>query len=168
MAEIIKVYKQNVKAMKFIGKKYGDDDRVNGDFGARWGEWHEHGWFDTIEEQFDGNLTEIIEDGGSHIGLMRGGHGSPFEYWIGLFMPEETAVPEGFASIDFPAGSLGVCWIYGKEEEVFMLEGQCGERLENEGFDVDTEWCFERYCCPRFTTPDEKGNIIIDICFYVK
>ena len=168
MAEIIKVYKQNVEAMRFIGKKYGDDDRVNGDFSARWGDWHENGWFDTVEGQFDGNLTEAIEDGGSHIGLMRGGHGSPFEYWIGLFMPEGTAIPDGFVSVDFPAGNLGVCWIYGKEEEVFMLEGQCGERLENEGFDVDTEWCFERYSCPRFTTPDEKGNVIIDICFYVK
>ena len=83
-------------------------------------------------------------------------------------MPEGTAVPDGFACIDFPAGELGVCWVYGKEEEVFMLEGKCGERLEKEGFDVITEWCFERYACPRFTTPDEKGNIILDICFFVK
>jgi hypothetical protein len=27
---------------------------------------------------------------------------------------------------------------------------------------------FLPYGCPRFTTPDEKGNIILDMCFYVK
>lgn len=24
------------------------------------------------------------------------------------------------------------------------------------------EWCFERYNCPGFTTPDEQGNVILD------
>ena len=46
-------------------------------------------------------------------------------------------------------------------------------RLEEEGFawkaDKDgVMWCFERYSCPRFTTPDEEGNVILDMCFYVK
>jgi len=168
MAEIIKVYKQSVGATRFIGKKYGNADRVDGDFGAKWGEWHENDWFNMLKQSFDGNISEAIEDYGSHIGLMREDESGQFEYWIGLFMPAGAAVPEGFASIDFPAGNLGVCWIYGKEEEVFMLEGKCGERLEKEGFAFSSDWCFERYNCPRFTTPDEKGNIIIDICFYVK
>ncbi len=29
-------------------------------------------------------------------------------------------------------------------------------------------WFFERYQCPRFTTPDEKGNVILDMCYFVK
>jgi len=29
-------------------------------------------------------------------------------------------------------------------------------------------WCIERYCCPRYTTPDEKGKIIMDCCYFVK
>lgn len=168
MAEIIKVYRQPLGAMRFIGKKYGDDDRVDGNFGAKWGEWHQNDWFGVIERQIDTGLKEVYEDGDSYIGLMRGGHDTPFEYWIGVFMPEGTAVPDGFRFIDFPACDLGVCWIYGKESEVFALEGKCGQRLEEEGFDIDTEWCFERYNCPRFTTPDENGNIIIDICFFTK
>ena len=24
------------------------------------------------------------------------------------------------------------------------------------------DWCFERYNCPRFTSPDEAGNVILD------
>ena len=99
---------------------------------------------------------------------MRGGHNEPFEYWIGCFVPENTIVPDGFDYIDFPESELGVCWVYGKENEVYCLEGPCGERLERDGFEVINNCCFERYACPRFTTPDEKGNIILDICFFVK
>jgi len=167
MAEIIKVYEQNVDAMRFIGKKYGDDDRVDGNFGAKWGEWHINDWFGKIEKLIDRHIKEIYEDGDAYIGLMHGGHDEPFEYWIGIFMPEGTIVPDGFDYIDFPAGKLGVCWIQGKENDVFMLEGKCGERLEKEGFDVNIDFCFERYACPRFTTPDDNGNIILDICFYL-
>ena len=29
-------------------------------------------------------------------------------------------------------------------------------------------WFFERYACPRFTTPDENGAVILDIGHYVK
>jgi len=171
MPEIIKTYKQSVGATRFIGKKYGDADRVDGSFGAKWGEWFEKGWFDTITSQFDGDLSQAQEDGGAYIGLMQGGHDTPFEYWIGVFMPEGTAVPEGCSHIDFPAGNLGVCWVYGKEHEVYMQEGQCWEQLEKEGYVGDpgnSFWGFERYVCPRFTTPDGDGNIVLDICFFVK
>lgn len=168
MSEIIKTYRQNIGAMRFIGKKYGDADRVNGNFGAKWGEWHANGWFETIEKQINNHLKETYEDGDSYIGLMRGGDNMSFEYWIGIFMPEGTSVPEGFEYIDFPAGNLGVCWVYGKENEVFMLEVKCYEKLKAERFSIITEWCFERYNCPRFTTPDEKDNIILDICFFIE
>lgn len=26
----------------------------------------------------------------------------------------------------------------------------------------EDDWCFERYNCPRFTMPDENGNVILD------
>jgi hypothetical protein len=45
------------------------------------------------------------------------------------------------------------------------------EKLLEEGYkisDGDAGWCFERYACPRYTTPDKNGNIILDICFYLK
>ena len=38
MAQIIKTYRQSVPAMRFIGKKYEDGDRVNGGFGKQWGD----------------------------------------------------------------------------------------------------------------------------------
>lgn len=51
MVEIINVYRQSIPAMRFIGKKYGDSDRVDGGFGAKWGEWFGNGWFTAIEKQ---------------------------------------------------------------------------------------------------------------------
>ena len=28
-------------------------------------------------------------------------------------------------------------------------------------------WFLERYNCPRYTVPDEKGNVILDYCAYL-
>jgi predicted transcriptional regulator YdeE len=172
-AEITKVYKQDVPALRFIGKKYGDSDRVDGMFGKYWGDWHQNGWFDVIEKQIDKDLKTLYEDGDAYIGLMRCKDGEPFEYWIGVFMPEGTQVPEGFEYRDFPKATLGVCWLHGSEGEVYGQEEQCMKKLEEEGYKVandykDGFWVFERYGCPRFTTPDENGKIILDICWYIK
>ena len=167
MAEIIKVYRQNIGALRFIGKKYNDSDRMNGTFSLKWREWFENNWFEVIEKQIDKSIKGIYEDGDAYIGLMRDKNGE-FEYWIGIFMPNNTGVPDGFSSVDFSEGELGVCWVYGKEDAVYCWEEKCRERLITEGFAISGEWCFERYVCPRFTTPDEKGNIILDICFCVK
>ena len=49
-----------------------------------------------------------------------------------------------------------------------MQEERCRERLTTEGFKPSPLCYFERYACPRFTTPDENGNIILDICFYLE
>jgi len=167
MTEITKVYRQTMGSAKFIGKRYTDEDRVDGMFGAKWGEWFQNGWFELLEKQAAGSMKDTYEDGDATVGLMRDVDGA-FEYWIGYFMPSGTPVPDGFASIDFPKSDLGICWVYGKEGEVYMQEGRCWERLKAEGFKTKGDWCFERYACPRFTTPDEKGNITLDIGFFVE
>ncbi len=43
----------------------------------------------------------------------------------------------------------------------------------DEGFNIIPDannawWFFERYCSPRFTNPDYQGNIILDICHFIK
>jgi len=171
MAEIIKTYRQSMEASRFIGKKYLDGDRVDGGFGAKWGEWFAKGWFGEIEKQIDKNVKPICEDGGASIGLERWKNGEPFEYWIGMFAPGGTEVPEGFQFKDFPKSELGVCWVYGKD--VFFHEQKCGKRLIEEGFEILNDennacWFFERYAPPRFCEKDEKGNITLDICYFLK
>ncbi len=95
-----------------------------------------------------------------------------YDAWVGMFAPLETEVIAGFDYIDFPHQNLGVCWIYGKEDEVHGLIPQCEEKLISSGMKIKSDehgylGHFERDQCPRFTTPDEKGNIILDYCYFV-
>lgn len=171
MAEVIKTYKQRMPASRFIGKKYGDEDRVNGFFSAKWGEWHQNGWFGEIEKA-PGYNTSFFEDAGAYIGMMRAKNGEPFQYWIGIFTPEGTTVPEGFQFIDLPPRTLGVCWIRGAEPDIYGKDDLVMEAFRKNGIAPVTDpegafWFFERYGCPRFTTPDENGYVILDHCYYV-
>ncbi len=172
MPEIIKCYRQKVPAARFIGVKYGDGDRVNGGFGVKWSEWFQNNRFAPLEELCNSEFLAEYEDGGAYIGLMRCRNSEPFEYWIGMFLPAEATVPEGYAYQDFPASDLGVCWVKGKESTVYCQEEKCGIRLGTDGMKVIDDgngayWFFERYAVPRFTAPDENGEIILDICHFV-
>lgn len=168
MVEIIKIYRETVPALRFIGKKYRNQDRKNGNFAHKWDEWFEKGWFAVLED------CEAAEnpEADAFIGLMRWKEGE-FEYWIGMFRKEGTEVPAGFSHVDFPEGDLGVVWVSGKPHEVYCHEQECAESLKNQGYKIipDEEgvfWFFERYACPRFTEPDGEGNIILDICHFVE
>src|SRR5690554_568226 len=112
MAKIIKIYNQKVPALRFIGKKYYDKDRVNGTFQKQWSDWFEKGWFSKLESIND---KASFDDSDAYIGLMRYKKDEPFEYWIGMFFPENTKVPEGFSYVEFNKSNLGVAWVYGKE-----------------------------------------------------
>lgn len=170
MADITKIYTQEVPAFRFIGKKYGDEDRVNGGFGAQWGQAFETGLFATLEQLAD---EKLFEDAGAYIGLMRCKDNEPFVYAIGMFCPANTPVPEGMDSYDFPASRLGIGWIYGSEGEIYGRESEVAMKLGEAGHSIkndeqDACWFFERYACPRYTTPDEQGKVTLDIGFFVK
>lgn len=169
MAELIRCYRQDVGALRFIGKKYGDEDRTDGGFDKQWGDFASKGWKLTL----DSLPKAAFEDGDAYIGLMRWKDGEPFQYWVGMFLPEGTEVPDGFGHVDFPPASMGVCWLRGKEDSLYMQEGRCATRLMEEGYTIipDDEgacWFFERYSRARFDTQDEDGNAILDIVHYIK
>ena len=167
--ELVKTYTQETPAMRFIGKKYRDEDRVNGGFGSQWGEWFKNGWLKELEAVCK---APDFEDGDACIGLMRWKNGEAFEYWIGKFFAENTAVPEGFEHTDFPASNLGIGWLRGKDGPVYMKESWIANALPKEGMQIATDeqgatWFFERYVGKRFE-PDDDGNITLDIGFFVK
>lgn len=167
MVEIIKVYKESLPSLRLIGKRYTDSDRNEyGSFSHKWGDWFEKGYFKALEE-----LGGLTENGDAFIGCMR--CTGEFEYWIGMFFPEDTPVPDGYMYADIPSGEIGTCWIYGREDngEIYGLEphNMCLSKIQDEGWKVlKDSWFFERYNCPRFTTPDEKGKVILDYCFYLQ
>ena len=175
---VTKVYKESFPALRFIGMRYTNDDRVDDGFGKHWGEW----W---TNERF-GRLKEAVASAPydeSTIGLMTmRGDMSDFTYWIGLFFPAGSTTPEGFDFIDLPESNIGVGWVCGNEDngEIFGApphEAVC-KKLEDEkigafrndiaGEGSDTYCFFERYNCPRFTEKDENGNVTLDYGNYLK
>ena len=176
--EVTKIYKEQFPALRFIGKRYTDDDRTDGGFGKQWDEWFSNDLFTKMEE---GTSSKPYDD--TYIGLMTmRGDMSDFKYWIGMFFPSEAKVPEGFDFIDLPESNIGVGWVCGNEEngEIFggppheavckrLAEEKIGDfRNDIAGEGSDTYCFFERYNCPRFTEKDVNGNVTLDYGNYLK
>jgi len=174
--KVLKTYRQSAPATRFIGKKYGDEDRIDGrgGFGKQWEEWSEKGWFKLLEESCP---KADFEDSGAYIGLMRVSikecdEKEPFQYWVGMFFQEGAEVPEGFDFVDFPAWDWGIGWLYGKDSYLYGKESLVFGGFEKQGIKIipdkeDAHWFFERYACPRIT-PDKRGRQILDIGWFAE
>lgn len=164
--ELKKIYKERMPSLRLIGKRYFDQDRQNGSFGHKWGEWFQKGWFGELEK-----LNPIAENDNAYLGVM-GFVDGMFVYWIGMFFPENTDVPEGFEYEDIGAFDVATCWLYGNEKNGELYGSEVYDMVVDEArkngmVRKENGWCFERYNCPRFTSPDEKGNVILDYCISV-
>lgn len=138
---------------RFIGKRYTGS--------PNWGEWWGNNWFSALEAS-----PRLSFNGDAYIGAVRIVNDMP-EYWIGMFFPIDTEVPEGFDYIDIPPLAYAVCYLQDKEGsgQFYHMEthNRCLDQINALGLQrKENDWCFERYNCPRFTTPDENGNVILD------
>ena len=150
---ILDIRKEHCPAARLIGKRYKS--------APNWGEWWANGWFDMLEQQ-----PRLPFNDDAYIGAVRIVNGKP-EYWIGMFFPADAEAPEGFEAVDIQPLDYAVCYLYGAENssEFYSMNvhEQCLDALKANGFArYEDHWCFERYQCPRFTTPDEHGNVILD------
>ena len=167
--EVMKVFKEMMPDVKLIGKRYTNADRgPDGTFSRYWEQCFTEGWTDTLRAACAG-LEDVSN---AYVGAMRMLREDEFEYWIGAFFAPDDPVPEGFESVDIPAGEIGVCWLYGSDKngELYGMEASrlCMVAMDEEGWDPpETGWFFERYTHPRFTVPDEHGMVILDICAYI-
>lgn len=151
---IQKIKRETCPAARFIGKKYSGP--------ADWGEWWANGWFDTLENM-PGLLP--INDGG-YSEAIHTANGTT-EHWLGMFFSADVDTPAGFESVDMPAIDYAVCYLYGNPDngELFghTAHEQCLEALKEQGISHrEGDWCFQRCNCPRFTEPDELGNVVLD------
>lgn len=151
--KILEVKRERFPAARLIGKKY--------EHGPNWGEWWQNDWFSVLEQK-----ERLPMNGDAYIGAVHIVDGMP-EYWIGMFFPVDTEAPEGFDFVDMEALEYAVCYLYDKEGsgDFYSMETHemCLEELKSLGLKrKEDDWCFERYNCPRFTTPDEAGNVILD------
>lgn len=163
-AEIIKCERISHPALRFIGKRYEQY--------PDWSIFWENNWFEEIEKA--GKQAQINDD--SYCVLIGFIDGKP-EFYLGEFFPENTPVPEGFDYADLPPMEAGMCFIKGKTEDcygvVFENPGKIAAELEKHGMSVPAgnppRWIgFERDNCPRWTSPDESGNVILDYGVYLK
>ena len=157
--KITEIKKESCPAARFIGKRYSD--------GSGWGEWWTNGWFGVLEA-----IPCLPFNGDSYIGAFRTVNGQP-EYWVGMLFPEGTAVPEGFEHVDIAPLDYAVFYLYGSETsgELTSPEARnmCLAQLAARGLERrEDDWCFERYNCPRYTEPDESGNVILDFGISIK
>lgn len=159
--EIINAYIEDCPACRFIGKRYTPADSVNGSYSHKWGEWWANDYFTPLEK-----LHRLPIVGDSTMAAMHVVNGK-VEYWIGFFCPADTEAPEGYEAIDIGPRRYAVLWRRGDEHngELCGLEAHnlCLEEIRRQGWKrVEDDWCFERYNCPRFTTPDAEGRVILD------
>lgn len=150
---IKEVKRESFPETRLIGKKYEN--------GPNWGEWWANDWFSILEKN-----QPLSINGDAYIGAVHIVNGMP-EYWIGMFFSVEANIPDGFDYVDIESLEYAVFYLYGTEGsgDFYTMEthNMCLEELKTLGYKrKEDDWCFERYNCPRFTTPDEKGNVILD------
>ena len=150
---IKEVKRESFPETRLIGKKYEN--------GPNWGEWWANDWFSILEKN-----QPLSINGDAYIGAVHIVDGMP-EYWIGMFFSVEANIPDGFDYVDIESLEYAVFYLYDKEGsgDFYTMEthNMCLEELKTLGYKRrEDDWCFERYNCPRFTTPDEKGNVILD------
>ncbi len=154
MVTIKEMKRERASGVKLVGRKYKD--------GSHWGEWWSMGLFDILEKL--PNISSLNDNG--YIGLMRNGKDG-FEYWIGMFFESDTDAHEGFEELFIENADFEVFYLYGSEQngELFgeTPHGLCLEKLSKKGLSEKKGGIrFERYNCPRYTAPDENGNVILD------
>ena len=156
---ILEIKKESCPAARLIGKKY--------EKAPNWSEWWENDWFSILEQ----NKCLPI-NGDAYIGAVHIVNGMP-ERWIGMLFPINTTVPDQFDYVDIEPLEYAICYLYDKENSnnfyTMDTHNKCLEQLKALGLKrKENDWCFERYNCPRFTTPDEKGNVILDYAISIE
>lgn len=157
--QLLEVQVETCPAARLIGKRYEGI--------PNWGEWWENDWFSVLERN-----PSLPFNGDAYLGAVRIVNGQP-ERWVGMLFPADTEVPEGFASVDIPPLSYAVCYLQGPEGSGDFLAWDTHNRCLQEIAAQDLhrkedDWCFERYNCPRWTTPDESGNVVLDYAIAIE
>lgn len=157
--EILRCETEMLPECKLIGKCFTDaDSDEHGGFGGKWQQW--------FQEQSCTPLVPLRVNpaGDDIIGFMRMEPGG-FAYWIGHFCRPDAVTPSGYAALPLPAAKVAVVYLRGAQGDpaIFGMHDACVEYLAGHGFTLAAApFFFERYVCPRFTTPDAEGRVILD------
>lgn len=75
--------------------------------------------------------------------------------------------------MDIEPQEYAVCYLRDREgsDRFYTMDthNMCLNELSLRGYKRrEDSWCLERYNCPRFTTPDENGDIILDYAIAIE
>lgn len=165
MGKLIDFKVAEIPEVLLIGKeiRYSIEEQMKGNnpLPAFWGRCFADDTFPALESQSD-----LIYDD-SYVGVMLDwdkGDGE-FTYIVGMLMKNGSDVPEGFVSRKIDTTRVAIGWIQGGDtQDVCSNAHELTEQaLKAEGYSNNgMKWFMELYNCPRFTTPDENGQIILD------
>lgn len=165
MSKLVKFEVVELPKLCLVGKelRYNMDGHMKGDnrIPAFWEECFADGVFAELEKQ-----PEYLFDN-SYVGLMTDwdkGDGD-FSYICGMLFNKGAAVPDGFVTRELEATKAGIGWIRGKDTADICSKAHelTVQAIKENGHNCDNvKWCMELYNCPRFTTPDANGDIILD------
>lgn len=152
----------------------GPERKVGGgneNAGAFWGWCFETGALDELETALKPDLFfEALPDTkDTYLGWMGAvDKDGAFDYVIGLPVRPGASVPKGCVCREIPAGKLALGWIQGLESEVCLQEmALMGPAMAKARLTMG-DFAIESYVCPRYTTPDETGRVILDLLVSVK
>ncbi len=165
MGDLIKFEVKKLPKIKLVGKelRYNMELHMQGEnrIPTFWDKCFENEIFLPLEEQADFIYAK------DYVGVMLDwdkGDGD-FSYVIGMLMKDGVSVPEGYYCTDIGETNTAIGWIIGENtyDVCSTAHQQTEKALMEKGYTCDNmKWCMELYNCPRFTTPDENGNIILD------
>ncbi len=162
MSKLVQMEIRELGAWSIAGKeikvKMGPENPIP----AFWDKCFTDGTFTALEALTDWVLCP------DYVGFMTDYQGgdNTFVYIVGMMMKPGCPVPqEGFVSRPVEPSSAAVGWIQGESTpDVCMPAHEYTSRaMEEKGYISEGfSWCMELYNCPRFTTPNAEGQIILD------
>lgn len=167
MAKLIKLEMIDLPQVYVVGKeiKVEMKDVMGGDnpIPAFWEKCIAEGVFETLSKQ-------SMYGAGSWVGFMTDWQEADgvFSYSCGMMLTEPVAPTAEYTVRTIEAGKVWVSWIQGKDIADVCGNAHCltGAVLKAKEQDLDKiKWTMEVYSCPRFTTADANGEIILD--YYV-
>jgi len=132
---------------------------------ALWGQCFGDGTFETLDALESYHLEK------DYVGWMGEWDEEGFVYICGMLMRPDVPVPEGFDFRELPAAKAAVGWIQGQEWEVVTAAHELTVgALAEQGYEPNwaAGWSMELYNCPRYTNPDENGELILDYYIPIK
>lgn len=165
MANLIKFEVMDLPKIYLVGKesKCNIEEHIKGNdrISTFWDKCLTDGTFSTLEKQRE-YIYEPAYVGASLDWDM--GYGN-FSYICGMLFTEGVTVPEGYVIREIGGEKIGVCWIKGKDAADVCPNAHTlsVQAIKNSGLCPNQmKWSMQLFTNPRFTTPDEKEEIILD------